>query len=209
MFLTQSKEFVMKKIGIFGGTFDPIHYGHLYVGENARIVCDLEKVIFVPSYKPPHKQNKIITSDFLRYNMCILATKDNNSFSVSDIEIKKQGISYTYNTLKLLKKSNENNDYYFIMGADMFADFPKWYKASKILEEFKIIVFPRNGYDIHKIKQESFYMDYKDKIELLDLTTVNVSGTDLRNQLKSGYSAKYLIPDTVLEYIKAKNIYRG
>lgn len=199
----------MNNIGVFGGTFDPIHNGHLYVAESARLAYNLAKVVFVPSYKPPHKKNKLISDKLHRFNMCDIATRDNAFFTVSRVEIDREEISYTYNTLELLQQENMNSKYSFIMGADMFADFPKWYKADKIIEKYDLIVFSREGYNLSEIIENEFYQNYQEKIHLLDLTKVNVSGTDLREQIREGYSVRYLTPDKVVEYIEKNNLYRG
>lgn len=199
----------MKKIGIFGGTFDPIHNGHLYIAENARIAFGLSEIVLIPSYKPPHKQDRKISKDTHRYKMCQLAIRDNDYFSVSDIEIKRKDISYTFNTLTMLKEKKPNNNFYFIMGADMFEDFPKWYKAKEIINTFNIIVFPREDFNIFKIIKKDFYQGYLDNINLLDLATVDISGTNIRNQIDRGYSTKYIVPDKVIEYIDKNKLFRG
>ncbi|MFP4456365.1 MAG: nicotinate-nucleotide adenylyltransferase [Clostridia bacterium] len=199
----------MNKIGVFGGTFDPIHNGHLYIAENARVAFNLSEVIIIPSHKPPHKQNKAISKEHHRYNMCELAISDNDRFSVSDIEMNREDVSYTYNTLMTLKEDRPNSDFYFIMGADMFSDFPKWYKAKEIITDFKIIAFPREGYDIFEIIEVDFFNNYKENINLLELATVDISGTSIREQIKKGLSVKYIIPNKVIQYIDKNNLYRG
>jgi nicotinate-nucleotide adenylyltransferase len=197
----------MSRFGILGGTFDPIHNGHLYIAENAKLFCNLDKVIFMPSAKSPHKLDKKVTDSIHRYKMCKMATEQEASFIVSDYEINKQEVSYTYNTLIEFQNKYKDVELYFILGADMLKDFPNWYKADELIKKFNIIAIARPGYNLNEIVGNSFYEEYSDKITLIDLIPVSLAASDIRRQFYRGLSIKYLVADSVYDYISDKNLY--
>ena len=199
------------KIGIFGGTFDPIHNGHLYIADNARKLQNLDRVIFVPTANPPHKQNKLITTPASRLEMCTLAIANNEYFEVSDIEVNRPGLSYTITTLNELKASYGTRvQLYFICGADMLGDIPSWYLAQEIVANYHIIAFPRPGFDMKSIvQQQQLLKEHSNNLILLDIMAVEISATLVRNSIKAGNSVKYLIPDQVIEYIQLHDLYSG
>lgn len=197
------------KIGIFGGTFDPIHNGHLYIAENARLKHKLSKVIFMPSAIPPHKQTKHISEASHRLEMCNLATQENEYFEVSDLEIKRKGLSYTVETLKQLKDLyGENFQIYFICGADMLADMPNWYKASDLLANNNFIAVARPSYSLKEIVKNSTLLQKNiANLSLINLMPIKISSTGIRNNIKDGKSIKYLLPNKVEIYIEKNNLY--
>jgi nicotinate-nucleotide adenylyltransferase len=171
-----------------GGTFDPIHIGHLTVAMEAREAFGLDKVLFVPAGNPVFKQNKKITPAEDRYNMCVLAcncrdTINNASdFSVSRIEIERQGLTYTIDTISELKKENPNAELFFILGQDAFDSFERWRDSEKILELCTLIPVPRE---------------------------LPISSTIVREKIAKGECVKGLIPDVVLEYIRTNELYKA
>ena len=200
---------IKQKIGVIGGTFDPIHNGHLYIAENARKLHGLNKVIFMPSAKPPHKQKKHISDSSIRLEMCSLAIQDNEYFEVSALEINRTGLSYTIDTLKQLKeKYNADTQIYFICGADMLADMPNWYKANELIANNFFIAVARPGYSLMDIvKDKPLLQEYIANISLLNVMPVKISSTGIRNSFKKGNSIKYLLPNKVEKYINEHDLY--
>ncbi|TPR14035.1 nicotinate-nucleotide adenylyltransferase [Apilactobacillus timberlakei] len=186
-----------KKIGILGGTFNPIHNGHLFIAEQVRTKLNLDKVLFMPDYIPPHIDQKSAISSVDRVNMVNLAIKDNHNFGILMDEIDRKGKSYTYDTMNALLRNNPNSDYYFIIGGDMVHYLPKWYKIDELTKIIKFVGIQRGKYD-----NNSKYSIIKLNVHKLD-----ISSTLIRNSIKDGQSVRYLIPDEVLQYIKEHHIY--
>ena len=198
------------KIGIMGGTFDPIHYGHLATAEAVRKKYGLEKVLFIPSGNPPHKTDRDITSKSHRYNMSILATVSNDFFEVSDVEIQKDRLSYTVDTLLELSKKNPNAEYYLIMGADAFCDIETWSRVEKLFELSKVVGATRPGIDMDDFKRNiaKIQQKYKTQILHVHVPSLDISSTDIRDRIKYGMTIKYLLPENVEKYIYKYNLYR-
>ncbi len=186
-----------KKIGILGGSFDPIHYGHLAVAEQARIQKDLDEIWFLPAYIPPHKTQLSLPKH--RLNMLKLATSDNPYFKIEEIEIDQKQTMYTYDTIQLLKNKYPYYDYYFIIGGDMVEYLPKWYQIQKLFEEVTFLAVARYGY-----RKTTSY-----PVVWLDIPYLELSATWLRAQVQSGNSIRYYVPDAVYEYIKKEGMYDG
>lgn len=198
-----------KKYGIMGGTFDPIHIGHLFIAEEIRQEFNLDRIIFIPTGNPPHKDNKGITDAFDRYIMTILATNNNPYFYVSDIEVKREGISYTYDTLKILKEKYKNTDFYFITGADAIIELPTWNNINKLVKMCKFIAATRPGFDFSKLKREISNLEHKYGIEILtvNLLGLQISSTEIRKRIKQNRPINYFITDSVKGYIDKKDLY--
>jgi nicotinate-nucleotide adenylyltransferase len=199
------------KIGIMGGTFDPIHYGHLVTAEAAREKFCLDKVIFVPSGNPPHKRNKEISPGIDRVNMTVLATANNPYFEVSDIELKRDGYTYTVDTLKeFIKMYGENTRFYFITGADAVMEILTWKDVSTILKLCRIVSAYRPGSDINKFRSmvDELERVHRSNIHLIEVPALAISSTEIRKRVKSGITIKYLLPEKVEKYILEKGLYR-
>lgn len=198
------------KIGIMGGTFDPIHNGHLIISEYIRDSLNLEQVIFIPAGQPPHKNN-IVTSSNHRYNMTKLAVADNPNFQVSDIEISNKEPSYTYHTIKKLKNNNVGNKYYFIIGADSLFSLETWYKFNELTKLVNFALWERSGYYRDDILDRIKYLKnkYDTNIHYVEGPIIEISSSQIRNRLKSNRSIRYLLPKYVMDYIKKNNIYTG
>lgn len=199
------------KIGIMGGTFDPIHNGHLIISEYIRESLDLDEVIFIPAGQPPHKNNNIVTSSHHRYNMTKIATNNNPYFRVSDIEITNREASYTYNTVKNLKNENNGNDYYFIIGADSLFNLETWYKFKDLTKLVSFALWERTGYFRDDILDRIKYLTnkYHTNIYYVEGPTIEISSSQIRNRLKSNRSIRYFLPNDVIEYIMENNLYTG
>lgn len=188
-----------KKIGILGGTFDPIHYGHLIIAEKAREEFLLDFVFFIPSGVPPHKK-EVYASPVDRLNMVKIAIKDNPFFKVSEIEVFKKEKCYTYNTIIELKNKNPESQFYLIVGEDSFYDIPNWYKANELVKEVIFLVAKRS-------EKESPSINFPLKYEIIHSPFVDISSTYIRNCIFEKKSVKYLTPDKVIDYIKRKGLY--
>ena len=200
----------MSKIGILGGTFNPIHNGHILLGEYCRKELELDKLILIPTYMPPHKSSNQLVSAKHRVNMCKLATAEYSHYDISDIEIERKGKSYTFETLNSLKELYANDVFYLIMGADMFLTLDKWKNPESIFKNAKIVAVPRNESD----KQElSAYYELTIKklgaeAIILDKPVMKVSSTFLRDNINSYDKIKALINNNVFDYIVNNNLYR-
>jgi nicotinate-nucleotide adenylyltransferase len=192
----------MKKIGLLGGTFNPIHNGHLFLASQAKEKFKLDKVIFIPSALPPHKEEKDLVNSKHRYIMTILATLDNDDFIVSDIEIHRGGKSYTLDTLKEIKKIyGEDLSLYFIAGYDVISELDTWKESEEILNLCTFIIANRPGYPL-KIKE-----GYQKHVEELNIPELEISSTEIREKIKNRESIKYLVPDLVYKYIYKYSLY--
>lgn len=197
-----------KRIGIMGGTFDPIHFGHLVIANEVLNIYNLEKIIFIPAGNPPHK-NGIGASSYDRYLMTNLAIVTNDKFTVSDIEINKPGKSYTLNTIVELQKQYNNTEFYFITGMDAIIEIPTWYKPETLLKLCKFIAVSRPGNNKNEVelKINEIKEKYKANIEILQVPMLQISSTDIRQRFKYGKTSKYLLPEIVEQYIIKNNIY--
>jgi len=191
------------KIGVLGGTFDPIHVGHLVLAEQVREKFQLEQVIFIPSASPPHKTEQKLSSAEDRLKMTKLAVEGNPYFSVSDIELKREGLSYTVETLRKLKDLYKNSEIYFLTGSDVLNEITTWKDPEEIYKLAKIVIAVRPGFD--KFDSEDHFAK---KSIIVNITGVDISSTQIREKVKKGESIKYLVPLKVEEYIKKRNLYK-
>ncbi|HNU79419.1 MAG TPA: nicotinate-nucleotide adenylyltransferase [Bacillota bacterium] len=199
------------RIGIMGGTFDPIHYGRLAAAEAARVEFGLCKVIFMPAGNPPHKQSQKISDAEHRYRMTALATSSNSGFEVSRLEVDKAGITYTFDTMKELRNIyGEAPAIYFITGADAVLELLTWYKLGELLTLCKFIAVTRPGFDICKLEQKiaEITSKYDGEIICLEVPLLEISSTDIRERIRSGKPVKYLLPEEVEAYIHKNGLYK-
>ena len=197
----------MKKIGIMGGTFDPIHLGHLLIAENAYEAFELDEILFIPSGIPYMKKG---VSDVIdRVNMTQIAIEDNPHFSLSTIEADKASNSYTYETLKELRRHNPENTYYYIVGADSLVNMCYWKEPSSIFEDAVILVANRIGNESTELlkKIEEYKVNFNADIKILPIKQVDISSTDIRGKVRKGKSIRYLVPDNVIEYINEHKMF--
>ena len=197
-----------RRIGIMGGTFDPIHYGHLRAADEAHIAFGLSEVIFVPTGQPPHKAGERVSSAEDRYMMTVLATVDCPYFSVSRIEIDKTGKSYTIDTLRRLKAMPEYSDteFYFITGLDAVMDIVSWKNPEEIMSLCKFVAVSRYGYT-HK-RMEELPEDLRTAIISLEIPLLAISSTGLRERVRLDRSIRFLVPPSVEHYIRKKSLYK-
>lgn len=197
------------KIGIMGGTFNPIHNGHLLIAENAHDQFDLDEVWFMPAGIPPHKQNMGILDKEIRCELILQAIKDVTYFSLERREVDDAKISYTYLTLTDLKDEYPENEFYFIMGADSLAYFDKWKKPDIILEKAAILVAVRDELDTENVndKIEQIKKIYNGNIFPIVTPNFCVSSAEIRRRIETGRSIRFLVPEAVQKIIKEQNLY--
>ncbi len=202
-------EGLVRKIGIMGGTFDPIHYGHLVTAEVARYGFGLDEVIFVPAGTPPHKVHKVVSPAQYRYELALLATASNPSFRVSDFELKRQALSYTYHTVMAFKElyapAQGKLEIYFITGADAVLEIMSWHRFDELLQECSFIAATRPGYGLDRL---SLPAELKQKVFFLEVPALAISSTDIRRRVAAGEPIKYLLPESVENYIYQNGLYR-
>ena len=200
-----------KRIGIMGGTFDPIHIGHLILGETAYHQFHLDNVLFMPAGNPPHKQDRENrATDSQRVEMVRLAIASNPHFTLSMEEMHREGYSYTYRTLERLKKRYPDTEYYFILGADSLYTFDEWKEPARILGACTILVGTRNHTSDEKLDRVIEHLEekYHGQIEKLESLTIDISSKMIRSWIEKGRSLAYYVPDQVIEYIQKNNIYK-
>lgn len=198
------------KIGIMGGTFDPIHYAHLATAEFIRDKYKLDKIIFIPSGNPPHKPVYKVADKYDRYKMVMLATRNNEDFIVSDLEIERNKKTYTIDTLRELKIKYSNADIYFITGADAICDIESW---KDVEENFKLATFiaaTRPGISLLRVQEkiENLIKKYSASIISVYVPSLDISSTYIRDQIKEKKSVRYLVPESVEKYIHQNKLYQ-
>lgn len=198
------------KTGIFGGTFNPVHKGHIMLAEYCMESVGLDRIIMIPTAVPPHKISNDLASEDDRLNMCKLACRGKENFFVSDIEIKRQGKSYTYETLTQLKEIYPDDHLYTIMGADMFLTLDRWKNPKIIFEKSSIITIPRD--EENKLELENFYNDVLKAMGassiILPNPVMSVSSTFIRENLDNFNLISDMLDKGVYDYIIKNNLYR-
>lgn len=190
----------MCRVGIIGGTFDPIHLAHIYIAEEAKKKLNLDKVIFMPAGIQPLKTDKKVTEASLRLEMVQKAIEGKIGFEVSDYEIKKEGKSYTYKTLEHFYK--EYKDLYFITGADCLLDIDKWKEIEKIFSLCKFVVFTRPGYNNNELVNKKRFVEekYNGDIILLEVPGIHISSTEIREKIINNEKVDDILPAVVLDF---------
>lgn len=212
------------ELGILGGTFNPIHFGHLRAAEEIRERLCLDKVLFIPSHVPPHRPLAGLVPFHHRHQMVKLAIADNPHFMVSDIEGKRPGKSYTVDTLKALRSQYSKTSFYFIIGLDAFLAINTWKKPQELFKLAHFVVIPRKNLNkkqiFHtlktvyphlnmEIKPNIIQIPHAKKIYFCPISSLNISATQIRNAVKAGKSIRYLVPKAVEDYIYQNGFYRS
>lgn len=200
----------MRRVGIMGGTFDPVHIGHLIIAEKAREQFHLEEVLFMPNGVPYMKSNKKVLPAEIRTEMTKLAIADNPFFSISTIETEKEGSTYTYETLLELHKQNPNTEYFFILGADSLWTIKDWKNPEKIFHNCHILAALRNDKSVKEMEEQISYLKntFGADISLLQTGNVDISSSMIRGLVQNGHSIRYLVPESVCDYIIKNKLYR-
>jgi nicotinate-nucleotide adenylyltransferase len=193
-----------KRIGLFGGTFDPVHLAHLAIAEWTRDDLALEQIIFIPNRIPPHKSPVPVTAPEHRLKMLELAIAGNPYFAISTLELNREGPSYTVETLRALRQLPEfaKADLFWIVGTDNLADFHNWHKADEIQNLCVVVAYPRQGARLAKTGS-----GFVERAIILKAPVLEVASTEIRRRLTLGHSIRYLVPDAVFDYIQSSGIY--
>lgn len=201
-----------KKVGILGGTFNPIHYAHLILAEQAWQQFELDTVLLMPSATPPHKPGQEIISASHRSRMVQLAIEDNKHFKYSDFELERKGTTYTADTLSLLCKEHPECAYYFILGADSLFYIDKWYHPEIILKKASIIVAVRDHASTDDLEKQIEYLKERYpgcQVFLLNTPNIDISSSLIRENIQQKKSIRYYVPKDVEKYIYQQNLYQS
>lgn len=190
---------MVRKIGILGGTFDPPHIGHLLIAQEVLEQCKLDEIWFMPANIPPHKKNDEVSSVTDRIEMVTKAIEGVEQFTVSTVELERNGPSYTVDTLKELKMKLPDVEFYFIIGGDMIEQLHTWERIDELFEYVTFVGLQRPGYS-----QSS---KYAEKLQLLTIPQVDISSSDIRERLKEGRSIRYFVPEQVRQFIEERQLY--
>ncbi len=216
-----------QRIGILGGTFNPVHYGHLAAADEVRERLHLNRVLFVPSFLPPHKEDKDLPSAVQRVEMVRLAIAGNESFSISEIEVSRGGRSYTIDTILALGRQFPEADLFFITGLDSFLDIRTWNRWQELLALCAFVILSRPGYRFSDLLKIDFLKNSENQLISLDREEVayvllrpdnfnlylerishyDISSTDIRKRVREGRAIKYLLPESVEHYIIKNELY--
>ena len=215
-----------ERIGLFGGTFSPIHWGHLRAAEEIKEYFRLKKVIFIPARFPPHKNGESVVSSEHRFQMLKLAIHDNPAFTVSDFEIRRNCTSYSIFTIEYFqKKTGSKTSLFFLMGIDSFLEIDTWKEFNRLFSLTNFIIMARPGYSKKEINKllpvdvmKNFYYNSKEKgyvhssnhkIFFKEVTSLDISSSVIRSRIKNHQSIRYLVPGGIEDYIKKYNLYQG
>lgn len=196
------------QVGLFGGTFDPIHIGHLIIAEEVRTRLGLDRMIFIPAGLPPHKLDQAITAPQHRLEMVRLAIADNSHFAVSRVDIDRFGPSYTVDTVRLfLDGWGAHTELYFLMGADSLVELPTWRQPDRLMRLCRIVAVGRPGYRVELAELDRLLPGAANLIRMMDTPIVDISSTDIRRRVQQGRTIRYLVPAAVERYIVEHRLY--
>jgi len=200
----------LKRLGIMGGTFDPVHYGHLVAAEGARYQFQLEKIIFVPAGCPPHKAPEEVSEPHHRLALTRLAINSNPFFTVSDMEIERDGLSYAIDTVRQTSNLFPGAQIFFITGADAVLEILNWKNVAELLSMCLFIAATRPGYRLGSLKARlhGFSASQLERIIVMEVPALAISSTDIRQRIKEGRPIKYLLPEAVENYILEHSLYQ-
>ena len=199
------------RVGILGGTFDPIHLAHLIIAEEARVRLGLEEVVFIPTGQPWLKADKPVTPAELRLQMVKLAIQSNPFFRASSLELDRPGLTYTVDTLEALRDEwGPEVEMHFILGMDALLSLPQWKEPQRLLDMCVPVVFTRPGFPLSLLEGlKNQFPILKGKLNLLEDPEIGISGTEIRRRLAGGLSARYLVPLEVERFISKHGLYRA
>lgn len=199
----------MKKIGILGGTFNPIHNGHLLMAETARCACALDEVLLIPSGCSYMKEQEEILPGKVRLEMTRLAAMENPYFTASSIEVEREGNTYTFETLAQLKRLEPDAEFYYIVGADTLFSMESWKKPEEVFSSCVILAAVRDGWEDERLAKQAAYLSgkYRADIRMLPSLHVEISSTDIRTRCRQKRSIRYLVPECVREFLENNGCY--
>ena len=195
-----------RRLGVMGGTFDPIHYGHLVTAEEALVQFSLDGVVFVPTGRPWMKEGRVVSPPEDRYLITVIATASNPRFQVSRVEIDRDGPTYTVDTLRALSDEHPDSELYFITGADAMLEIFEWKQAGEALELAHFIAATRPGYDLTRFEAKA--PTRHPNVSVMNVPALAISSTDVRERVHEGRPIRYLVPEGVKTYIDKTGLYR-
>ena len=199
----------MRRIGVIGGTFDPIHFGHLAAAEEARVKVELEKVVFVVAGLPPHKLDEEVTPVEHRLAMVELGIQSNPCFEISRVDVDRPGPSYTVDTISILQERlGEETELFFVMGLDSLVELPSWHEPERLVRLCRLIGVSRPGFNVDLAQLEAAVPGLSSRLEIIDMPEVDISSTDLQRRAREGLPIKYQVPEKVERYIQEHRLYR-
>lgn len=199
-----------RRIGVYGGTFDPIHIGHLAAADDTAAQMGLDQVLFVPNRTPPHKPGRPISSAEDRLAMVRRAIEGNERFALSTVELEREGPSYTLDTMRQLSDRMPDVDLYFLAGCDSLADLHTWHGPDELLAEFRLVVMDRptdSAVDWRKVEQR--FPGIRERVLVVQIPMLQISARDIRTRVAEGRPYRYYVTEQVDEYIRAHGLYRG
>lgn len=199
----------MKK-AIFGGTFDPIHIGHIHIAYEALYNLHLDKILFMPAGNPPNKINKKITDAQTRYDLVEKAIQGESHFEICDYELNKKENSYTYETIEFFSEIQKNIEWYFLIGGDSLMDLDNWKNVDRLLNSCKLVVYNRAGFTVEEVLKEKERVEkkFENKIIFLNMPIIDISSTNIRKNIKEGRNINYLLPKGVEKIIDKFHLYK-
>jgi nicotinate-nucleotide adenylyltransferase len=196
------------RIGVFGGTFDPVHLGHLILAEQCRVQGRLDEVVFVPAARPPHKSEADLTPFAQRVEMLNLALAGQPAFRVEEVEKDRPGPSYTAVTLEELERRRSGHQWFLIVGGDALRDLPDWYAPERIVALAELLVVPRQGVVVPPLDELRSRLGPALRMQIIDVPLIGIASTNLRQWLRQGRSVRYQVPRAVEAYIQDKGLYQ-
>ena len=199
------------RLGLFGGTFDPVHFGHLLLAEQCREQCELDAVWFLPAGSPPHKQGEEIADGRQRTELLELAAAGHAAFSVNDMELKRAGPTYSVDTLQEIAGAHSDWERFFLIGADSLHDLPKWREPQRILELATVVAVNRGGRPLPDMSSIISQVGdiAAERIRTIDMPGVDLSASDIRRRVAAGKSIRFMTPRSVEVYIQPYRLYRA
>lgn len=197
------------RLGVFGGTFDPVHMGHLIAAEDARAAMRLDEVLFVPAGEPWFKSYRRVTPARHRLAMVRLAVRDNPRFGVSDMEIRREGPSYTIDTLAELRRVRPDAEMFVILGVDALREIDRWRQPRRLFQMATVVGMARPGASLDVSVLNAAIPGASDRIRLVDSALIDISGTDIRRRVADGASIRYRVPPAVERYIRDHSLYQS
>ena len=194
----------IQRLGVLGGTFDPIHAGHLVIARGVVERCALDRLLFIPSARPPHKRGHAVASPDDRYRMAQLAAQQDPRFEVSDLEINRPGLSYTVDTLEALREIyGESCAFHLVLGADSLLEIDTWHAPDRLFELATVVTVPRPDKDLTGVAPR-----WRDRVVPIQLPEIDISSTDIRRRAGTGLPIAHLVPEEVAGYIEERGLYR-
>lgn len=198
----------MRRIGLLGGTFDPPHVGHLILAQQALDSLRLDHVLFVPAADPPHKQQEVKSPVQHRLNMLELALRDNDQFGISRVDVDRAGPHYSVDMVSLIQAQYPDYELYFVMGGDSLRNLPKWYRPHELIRLCRIAVMRRPHSIIANDMHAAILPELAQRLTIVDAPLIDISSTGIVARIQNGKSIRYLVPDAIIAYINAHQLYR-